>query len=432
MIDYTHDPAARSWVETANGHSDFPIQNLPLGIFAPDGQDFRCGVAIGNHILDLRAAGAAKLLPKTVAEALGGTRLNTFVSLGRSAATELRHALFRLLSDSAPQQTKVEPLLHIAGACIMALPARPGGYTDFYAGIAHATNIGKLVRPESPLMPNYKYVPIGYHGRTSSIVPSGTSIRRPRGQIKDREAPEPVFLPSRRLDYEVELGFWVGPGNALGDTIPIEVADQHLAGMTLLNDWSARDIQTWEYQPLGPFLAKSFASTVSPWLVMMDALEPYRQAQPPRPTGDPSLLPYLVDAEDQAHGAFQIDIQAAARTAAMRQQNAEPVTLCRTSALHLYWTPAQLLAHHSSNGCPLEPGDLLGSGTISAPGQDGYGSLMELTKAGKEPFLLGSEERRFLEDGDEVLMTARCAKEGFATIGFGECRGIILPALNPA
>lgn len=430
MIDHTHDPAARSWMETANGHANFPIQNLPLGTFAPDGQDFRCGVAIGHRILDLRAAAAAQLLPKAVGATLGGTSLNAFLALGRSAATELRHALFALLSAGAPERTKIEPLLHIASTCIMGLPAKPGGYTDFYAGITHATNIGKLVRPEDPLLPNYKYVPIGYHGRTSSIVPSGTSIRRPHGQIKDRGASEPIFAPSRRLDYEVELGLWVGPGNVLGHPITISAADQHLAGITLLNDWSARDIQTWEYQPLGPFLAKNFASTVSPWLVMMDALEPYRQAQPPRPEGDPPPLPYLLDEADQERGALKIDIEAAARTAAMRLKGAEPVTLCRTSALHLYWTPAQLLAHHSSNGCPLEPGDLLGSGTISAPQQHGHGSLMELTRAGKEPFLLGGEERRFLEDGDEVVMTARCTREGFATIGFGECRGTVLPAFD--
>lgn len=426
--DHTHDGTARSWVGSANGHAQFPIQNLPLGIFAPDGADLRPGVAIGDSILDLRALAAAGHLP-AVLGAFDYADLKPFLALGAEARQALRHALFALLSADYADSAVLQPHLHDAARCALALPMRPGGYTDFYAGIVHATNVGRLLRPDNPLMPNYKYIPIGYHGRTSSIRPSGTDVRRPNGQLKGPGDAEPRVGPSARVDYEVELGLWIGEGNALGDPIAIGRAGDHLAGVTILNDWSARDIQAWEYQPLGPFLAKNFASTVSPWLVTAEALAPFRSAQIARPAGDPAPLPYLLDEADQATGAFDIAIDVAVRTAAMRDAGVEPLVVGRTSARHMYWTPAQLIAHHSSNGCPLEPGDLLGTGTISAPQQDGFGSLMEITSGGKQPFVLGDdEERRFLEDGDEVVMTARCSRDGFAAIGFGECRAIILPA----
>ena len=430
MIDHSHAPGARSWVESANGHAEFPIQNLPLGMFAPEGKHFRPGVAIGDSILDLRAVAGLGARPSS-SGSFEETSLRFFFELGPNARLALRHAIFDLLEANSKRQQDLASLLHPMEDCTLDLPMRPGGYTDFYAGIVHATNVGRLLRPDSPLMQNYKYVPIGYHGRTSSIRPSGTAVRRPLGQVKTPEEDVPRLAPSARLDYEVELGLWVGQGNALGEPIPIARAGEHLAGVTLLNDWSARDIQAWEYQPLGPFLAKNFASTVSPWLVTAEALAPFRSAQPDRPEGDPAPLAYLHDATDQQQGAFDIEIEVAVRTATMREVGAAPLRTGRTSALHMYWTPAQLIAHHASNGCPLEPGDLLGTGTISAPEVEGFGSLMEVTKGGREPFKIAREVRRFLEDGDEVVMTAHCRREGYATIGFGECRAVILPAPAP-
>lgn len=430
MIDHTHDPAARSWVQSATGHDHFPIQNLPLGSFSTDGIDFRCGVAIGDSILDLRAVASSGLLPVILGEALKASDLGSLLKLGRPAMTNLRHALFALLGEDSPVQGELAAMLHDAADCTMALPTRPGGYTDFYAGIVHATNVGSLLRPENPLMPNYKWIPIGYHGRTSSVRPSGTSVRRPRGQIKSPEAESPQLQCTDRLDYEVELGLWITGGNALGEPVPIGEAEQYLAGVTLLNDWSARDIQAWEYQPLGPFLAKNFASTVSPWLVTLDALAPFRDAQLPRLDGDPQPLPHLLDAGDQASGGLDIDLTVAMTSEAMRRSGRDVQRLGLTSARHMYWTPAQLIAHHSSNGCNLEPGDLLGTGTISAPTVDGYGSLMEITRGGKDAFALpNGETRRFLQDGDEVILTGHCRKTNYATIGFGECRAMVLPAL---
>lgn len=311
----------------------------------------------------------------------------------------------------------------------MHVPATIGDYTDFYAGINHAVNVGSLFRPDNPLLPNYKYVPIGYHGRASSIGVSGQEFRRPMGQLKAPDETVPVFQPVKRLDYELELGIWVGEGNALGQPIPIDQAASHIAGLSLLNDWSARDIQTWEYQPLGPFLAKNFASTISPWIVTSDALAPYRIAQPPRPEGDPKLLPHLWDEDDQNRGAFSIELEVAIETEKMRAAGAKPEPIGCTEAKNLYWTLAQLVTHHASNGCNLMPGDLLGTGTISGTDRQSFGSLLEITEGGKHPMTFkNGETRSFLLDGDAVVMTARAQVPGYVQIGFGECRATILPA----
>lgn len=423
---------ARSWVDHANGHSDFPLQNLPLGIFSRKDQAPRCGVAIGDAILDLEGALAAGLFEgdaRVAVEATRGGALNAFFALGRGARVALRERLLALLGEASEHQVALRPLLYPAAECQLHLPARIGDYTDFYVGIEHAKNVGKLFRPDNPLLPNYKYVPIGYHGRASTIRPSGTDVRRPKGQTLPAGQNEPVFGPCARLDYELELGIWIGQGNELGDAIPVAEAAEHIAGFCLLNDWSARDIQAWEYQPLGPFLSKSFISTVSPWVVTAEALEPFRCAQPARPEGDPQPLPYLLDKRDQALGAFDIELEVLLVTERMREQNLPAHRLTLSNTLSMYWTVAQMVAHHSVNGCQLQSGDLFGSGTLSGakPGQ--FGSLLEITQGGKEPIELASGEvRRFLEDGDEIILRARCIRDGVASIGFGECRGKILPA----
>lgn len=430
MIDHTHDPAARSWIDSANGHLDFPIQNLPLGVFAPDGEEPRAGIAIGNEILDLRALSIARLLPAPIAAALRKPDLRDFLALGTAARRTLRHRVFELLAHDSTTRALLEGMAHPAARCAMALPARPGGFTDFYAGIHHATNVGKLLRPDNPLMPNYKFVPIGYHGRTSSVRVSGTDVRRPSGQTKSPDAVEPVFGPTQRLDYELEIGFWIGEASTPDMPVSIDHAEAHLAGVTLLNDWSARDVQAWEYQPLGPFLAKNFATTVSPWLVTWEALAPFRIACAARSAGDPSPLPHLDAEEDQRRGALSIELSVAIRSAMMRKRRTPALVIGETSAQHLYWTPAQLVAHHTSNGCGLESADLLGSGTISSPNPEGWGSLMEVTRGGTSPLKLpDGTERRFLEDGDQVIMTGRCTRDGYVTIGFGECVGTIQSAL---
>jgi fumarylacetoacetase len=323
----------------------------------------------------------------------------------------------------------VEGCLHPAADCTLHLPATIGDYTDFFVSIHHATNVGKLFRPDSPLLPNYKWVPIGYHGRASTVRPSGVPVRRPNGQRKRPDETAPSFGPCRNLDYELELGVWIGPGNEQDTPIPIGRAAEHVAGYCLLNDWSARDVQAWEYQPLGPFLSKSFATTVSPWLVTPEALAPFRTAQPARPAGDPAPLPYLLDEADQREGAFEIELEVLLRTERMRAAGRKPHRLSLGSTRHMYWTVAQLVAHHTSNGCNLRPGDLFGSGTISAPTPDGYGSLLEITRGGQESVALpDGETRAFLEDGDEIVLRARARREGAAPIGFGECRAVVLPA----
>jgi fumarylacetoacetase len=431
-LDPTHDPQRQSFVASANGHRDFPIQNLPLGVFSPAGGAPHAGVAIGDEIFDLPAALEAGLFEgeaRRAAEAASGPALNGLLALGAGPRRALRARLSELLAAGSPAQGQASTLLHPAAECALHVPAAIGDYTDFYVGIHHATNIGKLFRPDNPLLPNYKYLPIGYHGRASSILPSGTPLRRPKGQSKPPGKDLPVVEPSRRLDYELELGVWIGPGNALGEPVGIADAGRHIAGYCLLNDWSARDIQAWEYQPLGPFLAKSFATTISPWIVTPEALAPFRITQPARPAGDPAPFPYLFDETDQREGAFDLELEVLLLTQVMREKGQRPHRLALSNARHMYWTAAQMVAHHTSNGCNLRPGDLVGTGTLSGPEAGSAGSILEATEGGRNPVRLPSgEERRFLEDGDEVILQARGRREGFAPIGFGACRATILPA----
>ncbi|HEV2597373.1 fumarylacetoacetase [Sphingopyxis sp.] len=427
-IDATHDAARTSWVASANGHADFPVQNLPLGIFAPPGEAPRGGIAIGDCILDLSAPGLAGLLggaARAAAAAGAGDTLNALLALGSGARRALRRDVSRLLSDPGCAAA-VAPMLHEAARATMHLPARVGDYTDFYVGIHHATNVGRLFRPDQPLLPNYKHVPIGYHGRASSVAVSGTRVVRPSGQRRAPDRDAPLFGPTERLDYELELGVWIGPGNALGEPIAIGDAGEHIAGLTLLNDWSARDVQAWEYQPLGPFLAKNFVTTVSPWIVTAEALAPFRVAQPARPAGDPQPMPYLWDERDQQAGAIAARLEVSIASRRMREQGLAPHRLSRGMATHMYWTIAQMVAHHSVGGCNLNPGDLLGTGTISGPGRGAFGSLLEITAGGRDPLILpGGEERRFIEDGDEISIAGTLEAPGFVSIGFGPCRGIV-------
>lgn len=427
-IDHTHDPALRSWVISANGHADFPVQNLPHGVFSPAKGGPRGGVAIGDMILDVAALCQAGLLSGDAAEAAGACMLNGLFALGTDARRTLRHALSALLAEGAP---KYPAFLHAAADCRMHVPATIGDYTDFYAGIHHAMNVGMMLRPDAPLAPNYKYIPAGYHGRASSIRPSGLPVVRPSGQRKPGSATEPSFGPSRNLDHELELGIWIAGGNALGTRIPIADASDHIAGFCLLNDWSARDIQGWEYQPLGPFLGKSFHTTVSPWVITADAMAPFRMAQDVRPDGDPPPLDYLMDARDQACGALDLELEATLCTPGLRAAGLAPYRLSLGHARHLYWTPAQLVAHHASNGCDLRPGDLFGTGTLSGPTPESAGSLLELTRGGRAPLTLPSgETRRFLEDGDTVGLFARAHRSGRVSIGFGRCEGTIVASVG--
>ena len=426
QLDETHDPKATSWVEGADGHAEFPLQNLPLGVFSPPGGGKRGGVAIGDFVLDLSAVtGLLEREASDAARLASGETLNALFADGNGAADALRRGIFRLLSDSSSKR-EVRPALIPASDCRLHLPFAVGDYTDFYTGIHHATNVGKQFRPDNPLLPNYKYVPIGYHGRASSIRPSGGDVRRPQGQRKSPDGDTPVFGPSQRLDYELEMGIWTSGSNELGSDIEIADAAAHIAGLCLLNDWSARDLQAWEYQPLGPFLAKNFHSTVSPWVVTSAALAPFRLPQPARPADDPAPLPYLLDADDQAHGAYAIEMEVRLLTAKMRDAGQSPERLSKGPMTAMYWTAAQLVAHHTVNGCNLRPGDLLGTGTLSGEARESFGSLIELSQGGKTPLALANgETRSFLENGDEVIMTAHAAREGFRGIGFGECRGRI-------
>ena len=407
-MDDTHDRTRRSWVPGAD-IGDFPLQNLPLGIFSPAGGEPRPGIAIGAAVLDLVAAG---LLRPTAT-------LNGLLAEGRAARHDLRHAAWRLLEADAPKRPE---LLHALDKCTLHLPCAVGDYTDFYAGIHHATNVGRLFRPDQPLMPNYKHVPIAYHGRASSVRVSGAPVHRPNGQRKPAKEAEPSFGPCRNLDYELELGVWIGPGNAPGEPVGIADAADHIAGFCLLNDWSARDIQGWEYQPLGPFLAKNFCTTISPWIIMPEALEPFRCAAMARPEGDPAPMAYLADAGDQARGGLDLALGATLSTAALRDAGQAPQRLTLGTARDLYWTVAQMVAHHTSNGCDLRPGDLFGTGTISGATPGSRGSLLEITEGGRKPLTLRNDEtRRFLEDGDEVTLTAR-----FGGAGFGPCIGRVV------
>lgn len=425
---------SRSWVTSANDHPDFPLQNLPLGVFSRAGGARRGGVAIGDRIFDLRAALDAELFngaAREAAEAASLGQLNTFFALGAVSRKALREALFGLLDEHSPHRERLQGLgdglLVPMNDVQMHLPARIGDYTDFYVGIHHATNVGKLFRPDNPLLPNYKYVPIAYHGRASTVCVSGTPIKRPNGQTLAPGAEAPSFGPSKRLDYELELGVWIGQGNEAGEPIGIAAASEHIAGFCLLNDWSARDLQAWEYQPLGPFLSKSFGTTLSAWVVTAEALAPFRTAQPKRPEGDPQPLEYLFDAQDQQHGALDLELEVLLLTAQMKREGLPPHRLALSNTLNMYWTFAQMVAHHSVNGCQLQSGDLFGTGTLSGPDAGQFGSLLEMTAGGKQPVQLpNGETRTFLEAGDEVILSARCRKEGEVSIGFGECRGVIL------
>jgi len=433
MTNQTHDPAATSWVPGADTHPDFPVQNLPLGVASLGNGIPFISSRIGDWAVDLPAMAAAGLLSSRgsaalssrCVAALSATELNALFALPVAERVALRHALFAAFTDVA-SSARVQPLLHEAAACTMHLPFRIGDYTDFYAGIHHATNIGRLFRPDSPLLPNYKHVPIGYHGRASSVRVSGTRVIRPQGQHKAAQEVLPQFGPCRRLDYELELGVWMAEGNTLGEAVAIEDAWEHIGGLCLLNDWSARDVQAWEYQPLGPFLAKNFLTSVSPWVITREALEPFRIPQPPRPVGDPQLLPYLDASQDRETGALSVVLEVALSTEKMRREGNAPQRLSAGPATNLYWTLAQLVAHHTSNGCNLQPGDLLGTGTISGPNPGTFGSLMEISQGGREAALLPEgETRAWLEDGDEVVMTARAERAGWRSIGFGVCSGRI-------
>jgi fumarylacetoacetase len=436
-IDETHDAQRRSWVESANDkESDFPIQNLPLGIFSRAGlKSHRFGIAIGDSIFDVGAARELGLLTGPAAQAaeLGGNgTLNALFAAGQTPLRALRRRVFALLDqqseDGQQAQAQRERLLHPMADCQMHLPTAVGNYTDFFAGIYHARAAGALMSPDNPLPANYKWVPIAYHGRASSVRASGTPIRRPRGQRVASAGSPPVFGPSQRLDFELEMGFYVGAGNALGEPIPLAQAAEHIVGFTLLNDWSARDVQIWEMVPLGPFLGKNFGTSVSPWVVTAQALAPFRTAAMERPASDPQPLDYLRDGTDQSHGGLDVALSVLLSTGKMRAQHEGPVEILSSNARHLYWTPAQMLAHHTCGGCDMMPGDLLGTGTISGPARDQLSSLLELTFGGAEPIALPNGERRaFLEDGDEVTFKGRCNREGFVPIGFGSCTGRILP-----
>jgi len=429
--DETHDRQRASWVTSARGHAEFPIQNLPFGVFSPAGGGApRGGVAIGDEIFDLRAGLEAGLFSgeaARAAEAAAGSSLNALMALEKAPRLALRRRLSAVLSADGPERSRIEPLaqrlLHKAADCTLHLPATIGSFTDFFAGIHHARNGGMRRDPKNPLNPNYKYVPVAYHSRASSVRPSGVPIRRPNGQRKAVNEEAPTFGPAQKLDYELELAVWIGPGNELGEPVRIADAADHVFGLGLVNDWSARDVQAWESQPLGPFLGKNFGTTVSPWVVTTEALEPFRVSQPARPTGDPRPLPHLWDETDQQAGAFDIELEALLLTQGLRDKNLPPHRMSVSNTTDLYWTIAQLVTHHTCGGCNLAAGDLFGTGTISGPSSEGYGSLMELSADGQRQILLTSgETRTFLEDGDEVIFRAHARKDGFIPLGFGECR----------
>jgi fumarylacetoacetase len=426
-IDETHDTKRSSWVPSAVGHAVFPVQNLPFGIFSPPNGSARAGVAIGDEIFDLRTAAELGLLPQPAAETLRDSTLNRLFALDRSARRTLRLVLSRLLGGST--DNRLAPLLHPQGNCSMHLPVQVGDYSDFYVGIHHAMNVGRVFRPDTPLMPNYKHLPIGYHGRASSIRVSGVPVRRPFGQLTAPGATQPEYSPSRQLDYELELGIWIGRGNQLGERVPMSESAERIVGLCLLNDWSARDVQAWERLPLGPFLSKSFQTTISPWVIDIEALTPFRIAPAGRPTGDPAPLPYLQDADDAMTGQFALRLEVGLLTPRMREAGVPPHQLSRAHASDMYWTFAQIVTQQASNGCNMSPGDLLGTGTISGSKREASGSLLEQSRGGTEPVQLSNGEvRSFLQDGDEVIFHAFAEAQGFASIGFGTCRAKVLPA----
>jgi fumarylacetoacetase len=433
-LNATHDPALKSWVAAANRPGgDFPIQNLPFAIFRRAGtpESFRGAVAIGDQILDLGALHELRQVSGSAADALKACTeptLNAFMALGADAWSTLRAAVSRLLREDAKDASTLRSALVPQADAEFAVPARIGDYTDFYTSIYHATAVGALFRPDNPLLPNYKWVPIAYHGRAGSIRVSGQQFRRPRGQVKPAGAESPQLAPTQRLDYELEVGVFIGTGNPLGHPVSIDRAEQHVFGLCLLNDWSARDVQAWEYQPLGPFLAKNFATTLSPWIVTLEALAPYRTSWT-RPAGDPQPLAYLDSRQVRQSGAIDVQLEVYIDTAGMRAAGTPSHRLARSNFRHSYWTVAQMVAHHTVNGCNLEAGDLLGSGTQSGPAADEAGSLLELTVGGKQPLTLASgETRTFLADGDRVTLRGWCDKPGYARVGFGEVAGTVLPA----
>ncbi|MDP1889917.1 MAG: fumarylacetoacetase [Gemmatimonadaceae bacterium] len=438
-LDETHDPSATSWVESANAaDTDFPLSNLPFGIFRHDFEERpRVGIAIGDRVLDCLAAtraGFFNSVDPAVRDALQSWTLNPLMALGRTDARAVRRVAHRLLSADTAEGTRARSLsadiLASNTAIGMRVPAEIGDYSDFYASVFHATNVGSMFRPDNPLLPNYKWMPIGYHGRASSIVASGTPVRRPRGQSVSSPDGPPSVGPSVRMDYELEIGAFVARGNRQGDVIPLSSAEDHLFGLCLVNDWSARDLQQWEYQPLGPFLSKSYATTVSPWVVTLDALEPFRIPAFVRPPGDPAPLAYLDDATDRERGGFGITLEVWLRTAAMRAAGRPAERLSRGDFGSMYWTLAQMLTHHASAGCNVQSGDLIASGTVSGPGSGSRGCLLELAWRGQTPVQLSTgESRAFLQDGDEVTLRGWCERDGFRRIGFGDCSGEVLPAL---
>jgi fumarylacetoacetase len=434
-LNETHDESLTSWVDSANEPgTDFPVQNLPFGVYTdPQSGKGKVGIAIGDMILDVTAARAKGVIGGAADDAAGacaGETLNALMAMGGQHWSALRAAASNALRYDTEQGEAAEAL---AGEILVAqddvtmrLPAQIGDYTDFYASIFHATNVGMMLRPDNPLMPNYKHIPIAYHGRASSIVVSGETCKRPVGQTKAPDADVPSFGPSMAFDYETEMTFYVGPGNPMGQPVSLDEAEDHIFGLGILNDWSARDIQAWEYQPLGPFLAKSFASHVSPWIVTMEALAPFRSAAYKRPAGDPAPLPYLSSAANEAEGGFDVQIEVSIASAKMRAEGILPEVLAVTNMQNLYWTIFQMLTHHTSNGCNLRPGDMMGTGTISGQTEDSLGSILEITRRGANPITLPTgEERKFLGDGDELIMRAWCEREGAREIGFGECRAVI-------
>ncbi|BBX32324.1 fumarylacetoacetase [Mycolicibacterium mageritense DSM 44476 = CIP 104973] len=421
----------RSWVASAAPGSDFPLQNLPFGVVAGAGDQPHGVVRIGDEVVHLQGLVASGLLDEpaqSAADAAAGGALNELFALGAEPRIALRAALQSLLIEGSPRQRAVAEFLTPVSEVDVLLPARIGDYTDFYVGIHHARNIGALFRPDDPLLSNYKWMPIAYHGRASSVRVSGTPIMRPHGQLKLAETP--TFAPTRRLDFELELGVWIGPGNRPGEPISLTQAESHVAGYCLLNDWSARDVQAWEYQPLGPFLSKNFGTTVSPWVITPEALAPFR-IPVTRPAGDPEPLAHLDSEAHRAHGGLDLELEVLLRTAQMRQAGAAPHIIARSSTRHMYWSVGQMITHHTSNGCDLRPGDLLGSGTLSGPEPGSAGSLMELSHGGKDSITLpNGETRTFLEDGDEITLTAHARRPGLATIGFGECAAVVHPPLR--
>lgn len=437
-VNQTHDRNLESWIESANNpDADFPIQNLPFCVFsrACTYESVRVGVAVGDFVLDVYGCYECCLFDDesfTIAVGANDYCLDhSVMKKNKDLQSAFRRRLVQILSTDADEETRKNVgrnLIPIEEAEFY-LPAHIGDYTDFYCSIFHASNVGAMFRPDNPLLPNYKFVPIGYHGRASSIVASGTPITRPKGQNRADENAPPKYIPCKNLDYEMEVGFFVGSGNELGETIPIEKAEDHIFGLCLVNDWSARDIQSWEYQPLGPFLAKSFATTVSPFVVSLEALAPFRTNAFRREEGDPAPLDYLSSEENEKNGGFDINLEVYIQTEKMRSENAEPFLISRSNTKDLYWTIGQMLTHHASNGCNLQTGDLMATGTVSGQSKDSRGCLLEMTWRGKEPVQLpNGEERRFLEDGDEIIMRGFCEREGFRRIGFGECRGVVLRA----